>query len=176
MRAFGEIDRRNGLAVLCAALSILGCAPMPAAAQSKSPPSWGPVQQPSSPAQPSPGPSLNGAAQNIPTAGQAPRGSSPNAQRQNTTSAALNTPPTSRDCRKAITQADPSYTVAFGKAETNGYTSGPNVDFGFIINTIRAMANNHEGNHNDLQVRIEQLRCENQNLEAKLDYIIRRLP
>jgi hypothetical protein len=119
---------------------------------------------------------LNGAAQQIPAAGQMHPGQSPSAQRQNATSAALNTPPTPRDCRKAITQADPSYTVQFGRAETNGYTSGPNVDLGFIINTIRAMANNHEGNHNDLQVRIEQLRCENENLAAKLDYIIRRLP
>ena len=176
MRACGKVNRRNGPASCCAALAILACGSMPAAAQSKSPPSWGAVQQPSSVGQPSPGQSLNGAAQQIPAAGQTHPGQSPNAQRQNSTSVALNTPPTSRDCRKAITQPDPSYTVQFGKAETNGYTSGPNVDFGFIINTIRAMANNHEGNHNDLQVRIEQLRCENQNLEAKLDYIIRRLP
>jgi hypothetical protein len=174
MSAFGAINRRTGPAFCRAALAILACASIPVAAQSKSPPSWGPVQQPSSVGQPSPGQSLNGAAQQ--TAGQMHPGQSPNAQRQNATSAALNTPPTSRDCRKAITQADPSYTVQFGRAETNGYTSGPNVDLGFIVNTIRAMANNHEGNHNDLQVRIEQLRCENQNLEAKLDYIIRRLP
>lgn len=176
MRAFEEINHRNGATFCRVALAILPFVSITAAAQSKSPPSWGPVQQPSSAGHPSPGQSLNGAAQQIPTAAQTHSGQSPNAQRQSTTSTALNTPPTSRDCRKAITQADPSYTVPFGKAETNGYTSGPNVDLGFIINTIRAMANNHEGNHNDLQVRIEQLRCENQNLEAKLDYIIRRLP
>jgi hypothetical protein len=29
---------------------------------------------------------------------------------------------------------------------------------------------------NDVQVRVEQLRCEEQNIKAKLDYIIRRLP
>jgi hypothetical protein len=175
MRILEKVKPR-GAGFRAAALSILACAAVTAAAQSKSPPSWGPVgAQPSPLAQPSPGQSNNGPVQQMGGATQQHPGQSVTGQRQNAASVA-SAPPTPRDCRKAITQADPSYVVQFGKAETNGYTSGPNVDFGFIINTIRAMANNHEGNHNDLQVRIEQLRCENENLAAKLDYIIRRLP
>ena len=160
-----------------AAVPILICAAITAAAQSKSPPSWNPLPQPaSSLGQPSPGSAANGPAQQIPAAGATHPGQSPNAQRQSATSATLNTPPTSRDCRKVVTQPDPNYVTQFGRAQTNGYESGPNVDFGYILNTIRGVGNVVQGNLDDLQVRIEQLRCENQNLEAKLDYIIRRLP
>jgi hypothetical protein len=86
------------------------------------------------------------------------------------------TPPTPRDCKKLITKADPSYHLDFGRSMTNGYTSPPDVDLGYVLNVTRGVGNSLQGNHDDLQVRIEQLRCENENIQAKLDYIIRRLP
>ena len=80
-----------------------------------------------------------------------------------------------RDCRKLVTQAEPTYVRPYRHSDTNGYVSPPNVDLGYAINTTMVVANDEHMDHNDLQLRIEQLRCENQNTDAKLDYIIRKL-
>lgn len=93
----------------------------------------------------------------------------------NAVAATAGVPPKDRDCKSLVTQPEPDYVTRFGRAETNGYTSGPNVDLGFLINTTRGAANAVQGNLDDLQVRVEQLRCENQNIKAKLDFIIRAL-
>jgi len=156
MRIFEKPDRRNATSLRGAVLSVLVFAATVVGAQSPTPPSWGTAKLPSGPAQLHPAQSVTG-------------------QRRNETAGTLGSPPAPRDCRKAVTQADPGYLRQYSHAETNGYTSGSNVDLGFVLNTTRTIGNDEHLDHNDLQVRLEQLRCENQNIEAKLDYIIRNL-
>jgi hypothetical protein len=80
--------------------------------------------------------------------------------------------PTPRDCHKLVTQANPGYAMEWKHWPTNG--SGD--DIGQVLNSMGVATHALQADLGDLQVRIEQLRCENQNLSDKLDYIIRKLP
>jgi hypothetical protein len=150
-----QSTRRRAWMYTHAVAMLVTTASMAAAAQSiQATPSWGTAPQPS------------------PT----PRAAVSTAPRLINPEAAAVAPPTPRDCHKVVTQADPNYTRDYFHAETNGYTSGSNVDLGYVLNNVRGVANDNHSDHNDLQIRVEQLRCETQNIEAKLDYIIRRMP
>jgi hypothetical protein len=86
--------------------------------------------------------------------------------------AAAPAPPTPRNCAQLITQPNPSYiTVNL----THWYTDGTE-DNGQILNQINGGTRLVQGDLNDLQIRIAQLACEDQNIEDKLDYLIRRSP
>jgi hypothetical protein len=79
-------------------------------------------------------------------------------------------PPRDVDCKATITKPEtPDET-----RPTKWYTDGTE-DHGQILNSVGASMIHAEGQFNQMQVRIEQLRCEEQNLEAKLDFIIRML-
>jgi hypothetical protein len=80
-------------------------------------------------------------------------------------------PPAPRDCTQLIQRPNPSY-VATNMTHWN--TDGTE-DNGQILNQVGAAVRELQGNLNDLQVRIAQLRCADQNMEDKLDYLIRRL-
>jgi hypothetical protein len=82
------------------------------------------------------------------------------------------TPPTPRDCAQLIQHANPSYIVT----DMTHWSTNGTEDNGQILNQIGAGVRELQGDLDDLQVRVAQLRCEDQNLEDKLDYIIRRLP
>jgi hypothetical protein len=81
-------------------------------------------------------------------------------------------PPAPRDCAHLVQNPNPSYIAT---NMTHWSTDGTE-DNGQILNQIGAGVREVQGDLNDLQVRVAQLRCEDQNIEDKLDYIIRRLP
>jgi hypothetical protein len=73
-------------------------------------------------------------------------------------------PPTDRDCKSVVTKPDPGYAHQQGEFYDGQFITGDEV-----ANTGRLVQVDLE----DLQVRIEQLRCEDQNIKAKLDFLIR---
>ena len=83
--------------------------------------------------------------------------------------AAAAAPPTPRNCAQ-INSANPSYVSTNA---THWNTDGTE-DNGQILNQIGSWARTLQGNLDDLQVRLAQLACENQNIKDKLDYLIRR--
>jgi hypothetical protein len=115
-----------------------------------------------------PAPSWGQAGARGSAAPQAPGAVNRNAMNPNTTATTVNQPPRDRDC-SAITKADAPYDTE----RPTKFNSDGTEDHGQILNGIAGttMALRHD--LTDLQVRIEQLRCEDQNIKAKLDYLIR---
>jgi len=98
---------------------------------------------------------------------QAPSGVARNAGNSTAAAATALQPPRDRDC-SAITQApDP-----FDPHPTKWYTDGTE-DHGQILNTLGLLVVGVVHSTNDLQMRIAQLRCEQDNIKAKLDFLIR---
>jgi len=77
-------------------------------------------------------------------------------------------PPRDRDCKAAVTQAP----EPFDPRPTKWYTDGTE-DHGQILNALGGHITAVAHYTNDLQMRIEQLRCEQENIKAKLDFLIR---
>jgi hypothetical protein len=82
-----------------------------------------------------------------------------------------NQAPKDRDCKTLVTKPEQKYVSNFTKWHTDGTE-----DHGQILNGVAVVGQAVEVDLEDVQVRIEQLHCEEQNIKAKLDYIIRRLP
>jgi hypothetical protein len=78
-------------------------------------------------------------------------------------------PPTDRDCKSVVTKPDQGY----APARAGGFYTDGTQDHGRILNEVSTTGRVVQVNLEDLQVRIEQLRCEDQNIKAKLDYLIR---
>ena len=77
-------------------------------------------------------------------------------------------PPKDRDCQSQVTRPERAYSASFNKFPTDGTQ-----DHGQILNVVVGTTRVVESDLEDLQVRIEQVRCEDQNIKAKLDYLIR---
>ena len=78
--------------------------------------------------------------------------------------------PHDRDCKTQVTRPDAPY----GPVMTRWSSDGTE-DHGQILNFVGGATHILQGNLDDVQVRIEQLRCEQLNIKAKLDYLIRAL-
>jgi hypothetical protein len=83
--------------------------------------------------------------------------------------AVASSPPTDRDCKSVVTKPDQGY----APARAGGFYTDGIQDHGRILNEVSTTGRFVQVNLEDLQVRIEQLRCEDQNIKAKLDYLIR---
>lgn len=80
-----------------------------------------------------------------------------------------NPPPVDRKCERG--SANPSFVVKPMPWNSSGMMDlGKVADLnaGFSVQTLKAT--------DDLQIRIEQLRCEQENIKAKLDYLIANVP
>jgi hypothetical protein len=108
-------------------------------------------------------------AQAGPAWGQRPPDAANRMAIQNAAVATPNQPPKDRDCRTLVTKPDTPYAAA---TFTRFYTDGTE-DHGQILNAVIGVNHSVQKDLDDLQVRIEQLRCEDQNIKAKLDYLIR---
>jgi hypothetical protein len=83
--------------------------------------------------------------------------------------AVASSPPTDRDCKSLVTKPDRGYVPE----RSGGFYTDGTEDHGRIMNEVSTTGRVVQVNLEDLQVRIEQLRCEDQNIKAKLDYLIR---
>jgi hypothetical protein len=89
----------------------------------------------------------------------------------NAAAANINQAPKDRDCKSVVSRPEQNYQSSFTKWSTDGTE-----DHGQILNIVNGAARLVQSDLEDVQVRIEQMRCEEQNIKAKLDYIIRRMP
>jgi len=83
--------------------------------------------------------------------------------------AVASSPPTDRDCKSVVTKPDRGY----APERSGGFYTDGTQDHGRILNEVSTTGRVLQVDLEDLQVRIEQLRCEDQNIKAKLDYLIR---
>jgi len=79
-------------------------------------------------------------------------------------------PPRDVDCKATITRPVDPYDPHPSK-----YKTDQTLDHGQILNAIGEEIIGVAHYMNDMQVRIEQLRCEDQNTKAKLDFLIHTL-
>jgi len=108
-------------------------------------------------------------AQAGPAWGQRPPDAANRMSIQNAAVATANQPPKDRDCKSLVTKPDAPYAAP---TFTRFYTDGTE-DHGQILNAVIGVTHSVQSDLDDMQVRIEQLRCEDQNIKAKLDYLIR---
>lgn len=83
--------------------------------------------------------------------------------------ALASSPPSDRDCKSVVTRPIQGY----ANHEAGGFSTDGTEDHGRILNEVANTGRVVQTDLEDLQVRIEQLRCEDQNVKAKLDFLIR---
>ena len=107
-------------------------------------------------------------AQAGPAWGQRPPDAANRMAIQNAAVATPNQLPKDRDCKSAVTRPDSPYAGLAGKFYSDG-----TLDHGRILDVVDGARRVIQVDLEDLQVRIAQLNCEDQNIKAKLDYLIR---
>jgi len=107
-------------------------------------------------------------AQAGPAWGQRPPDAANRMSIQNAAVATANQPPKDRDCKSLVTRPDSPYAGLAGKFYSDG-----TLDHGRILDVVDGARRVIQVDLEDLQVRIAQLNCEDQNIKAKLDYLVR---